>query len=80
MDASNHDMVGVLAREMNTIFSPLKQNVNRTNTDNAQTYQQLSAQIGRITDFLGAPQTVVRCRPNQVIIQGEEPTIDQVRP
>lgn len=43
MDASNHDMVGLLAREMNTIFSPLIQNVNRTNTDNAQTYQQLSA-------------------------------------
>ncbi|XP_050874959.1 uncharacterized protein LOC127078556 [Lathyrus oleraceus] len=36
--------------------------------------------MGRITDFLGAPQSVVRRRPNQVIIQGEEPTIDQVRP
>ncbi|XP_050909424.1 uncharacterized protein LOC127123228 [Lathyrus oleraceus] len=36
--------------------------------------------MGRITDFLGAPQPAVRRRPNQVIIQGEEPTIDQVRP
>ncbi|XP_050896268.1 uncharacterized protein LOC127103011 [Lathyrus oleraceus] len=80
MDASNHDMVGVLAREMNTIFSPLIQNVNRTNNDNAQTYQQLSAQMGRISDFLDAPQSFVRRRPNQGIIQEEEPTINQVRP
>ncbi|XP_050897183.1 uncharacterized protein LOC127104002 [Lathyrus oleraceus] len=36
--------------------------------------------MGRIADFLGAPQSSVRRRPNQVIIQGEEPTIDQVRP
>ena len=36
--------------------------------------------MGRITNFLGAPQSVVRRRPNQVIIQGEEPTIDEVRP
>ena len=54
--------------------------MNRTNTDNAQTYQQLSAQMGRIEDFLGAPQSSVRRRPNQVIIQEEEPTINQVRP
>ncbi|XP_050908710.1 uncharacterized protein LOC127122414 [Lathyrus oleraceus] len=80
MDASNHDMVGVLAREMNTIFSPLIQNVNRTNNDNAQTYQQLSAQMGRIADFLGTPQSSVRRRPNQVIIQEEEPTINQEVP
>ncbi|XP_050897532.1 uncharacterized protein LOC127104388 [Lathyrus oleraceus] len=79
MDASNHDMVGVLSREMNTIFSPLIQNVNKTNNDNAQTYQQLPAQMGRIADFLGAPQSSVRRRPNQVIIQEEEPTINQVR-
>ncbi|XP_050875075.1 uncharacterized protein LOC127078684 [Lathyrus oleraceus] len=80
MDASNHGMVGVLAREMNTSFSPLIQNVNRTNNDNAQTYQQLSAQMRRIADFLGAPQFSVRHRLNQVIIQEEEPTINQVRP
>ncbi|XP_050885331.1 uncharacterized protein LOC127089822 [Lathyrus oleraceus] len=36
--------------------------------------------MGRIANFLGAPQPAVRRRPNQVIIQGEEPTIDQVRP
>lgn len=78
MDASNHDMVGVLVREMNTIFSLLIQNVNKTNNDNAQTYQQMSAQMGRIADFLGAPHSSVRHRPNQVIIQEEEPTINQV--
>ncbi|XP_050875992.1 uncharacterized protein LOC127079657 [Lathyrus oleraceus] len=36
--------------------------------------------MGRIADFLGAPQSSVRRRPNQVIIQEEEPTINQVRP
>ncbi|XP_050914568.1 uncharacterized protein LOC127129426 [Lathyrus oleraceus] len=33
-----------------------------------------------IADFLGAPQSSVRRRPNQVIIQEEEPTINQVQP
>ena len=42
MDTSNHVMVGVLAREMNTIFSPLIHNINRTNQDNTQSYQQMS--------------------------------------
>ncbi|XP_050908838.1 uncharacterized protein LOC127122568 [Lathyrus oleraceus] len=51
-----------------------------TNNDNAKTYQQLSAQMGCIADFLGAPQSSIRRRPNQVIIHEEEPTINQVRP
>ncbi|XP_050902315.1 uncharacterized protein LOC127112536 [Lathyrus oleraceus] len=33
-----------------------------------------------ISDFLCAPQSSVRRRPNQVIIQEEKPTINQVRP
>ena len=31
MDDSNHDMIGVLAREMSIIFTHLIQNINRTN-------------------------------------------------
>ena len=49
MDDSNHDMVGILAREMNAIFNPLIQNINRTNQENA-------TQMARIADFFGAPQ------------------------
>ena len=47
MDDSNHDMVGVLAREMSTIFTPLIQNINRTNQENTHTYQQMSVQVAR---------------------------------
>src|SRR4051812_23160297 len=57
MDASNHDMVGVLAREMGSIFSPLITNIARTNQDNVEIYQKISSQIGRMADFFGAPQT-----------------------
>ncbi|XP_058760054.1 uncharacterized protein LOC131633361 [Vicia villosa] len=78
MDASNHDMVGVLAREMGSIFSPLITNLNRTNQDNVDTYQRLSTQIGRIAYFLGGPQTSTRRRNNQVVIQGDEPVIGPV--
>src|SRR3954468_8781015 len=49
MDARNHDMVGVLSREMGLIFSPLITNIVRTNQDNAETYQKISSQIGRMT-------------------------------
>ncbi|XP_058784446.1 uncharacterized protein LOC131659253 [Vicia villosa] len=80
MDASNQDMVGLLAREMNAIFSPLIQNLNRTNQDNSETCQQLLVQMGRIANFLGAPETSVRRRTKQLVIQADEPTINQVRP
>ena len=59
MDDNNHDMVGVLAREMSTIFTPLIQNINRTNQENTHAYQQMSAQMARITDFFGAPEAPV---------------------
>src|SRR4051812_45430222 len=80
MDASNQDMVGLLAREMNGIFSPLIQNINRTNQDNSETCQQLSIKMGRIANFLGAPKTSVHRRTNQIVIQEDEPAINQVRP
>ena len=73
MDDSNHDMVGFLAREMNAIFNPLIQNINRTNQENA-------AQMARIADFFGAPNAPARRRQNPVVIRNEEPIIEQIRP
>src|ERR1044072_9786205 len=73
MDDNNHDMVGVLAREMNSIFGPLIQNINRTTQENA-------AQMARIADFFGAPDAPARRRQNPVVIRNEEPTIEQIRP
>ena len=39
MDDSNDDIVGVMAREMSTIFTPLIQKINKTNQENTHTYQ-----------------------------------------
>ncbi|XP_058783888.1 uncharacterized protein LOC131658632 [Vicia villosa] len=36
--------------------------------------------MGRMTDFLGAPETLTRRRTNQIVIQDDEPTINQTRP
>ena len=36
--------------------------------------------MARIADFFGAPQAPARHRQNQVAIQEEEPTINQVQP
>ncbi|XP_058733562.1 uncharacterized protein LOC131605191 [Vicia villosa] len=80
MDASNQDMVGLLAREMRVIFSPLILNIDKTNRDNSETCRQLSAQMGRMADFLRAPETSTRRRTNQIVIQDDEPTINQIRP
>ena len=73
MDDSNHDMVGILAREMNVIFNPLIQNINRTNQENA-------TQMARIADFFGAPNVPARRRKNPGVIRNEEPIIEQIRP
>lgn len=53
MGESNLEMVNTLTQQMGTIFNPLITN---------QTYELLSNQMGRITDFFGTPQ--VQARPN----------------
>ena len=73
MDDSNHDMVGILAREMNAIFGPLSQKINRKNQENA-------VQMTRIADFFGAPNAPARHRQNPVVIRNEEPIIEQIQP
>ena len=88
MDDSNHEMLGVLAQQMGTIFNPLIQSTTQTNLQNAQANQQMAAQIGRLADFFGAPREAVRqpppqptwVRENQGIIFQEEPTINQAQP
>jgi hypothetical protein len=57
MDESNHDMVNMLTHQIGTVFNPLIQNAN-------QSFQLLATQMGRMTDFFGAPQV-----PNQQIPQ-----------
>src|ERR1051325_7695208 len=66
-------MVRLLAREMNAIFTPLIHNINRTNQEN-------SVQMARIADFFGALDAPIRTRQNQIVVQNEEPTIEQIRP
>ncbi|XP_058747141.1 uncharacterized protein LOC131620142 [Vicia villosa] len=55
-------------------------NINKTNQDNSETCQQLSAQMGQIANFLGAPETSVRRWTNQIVTKEDELTINQVRP
>ncbi|XP_058758287.1 uncharacterized protein LOC131631508 [Vicia villosa] len=77
MNASNHDMLGVLARELGSIFNPLATNIARTNQENVETYQKISSQIGRMADFLGVPQN--RRRNNQSTYQEGDPVLEQVQ-
>ncbi|XP_058751796.1 uncharacterized protein LOC131624893 [Vicia villosa] len=80
MDVRNQDMVGLLAREMRAIFSPLILNIDKSNQDNSETCRQMSAQMGRMAVFLGALETSICRRTNQIVIQDDEPTINQIRP
>ena len=43
MDDSNHEMVGVLAQKLSTIFNSLIQITTQTNLQNAQANQQMDA-------------------------------------
>ena len=43
MDDNNHEMLGVLAQHMGTIFNHLIQSTTQTNLQNAQANQQMAA-------------------------------------
>lgn len=49
MNESNHEMIHMMTQQMGTILRPLIQDSN-------QSYQQLTTQMTRIGDFLGAPR------------------------
>src|SRR3954462_6637515 len=55
MDASNHDMVGVLARELTSVLSPLMASVTTTNRENVEIFQKISSQMNRMAKFMGVP-------------------------
>ena len=51
MDESNHEMVNLLTQQIGTVFNPLIRDTNRS-------YQALTTQMARITDFSAPPQQV----------------------
>jgi len=56
MDDSNHKMVNLLTQKIGTVFNHLIHNKN-------QSYQALTTQIGRITDFFTPLQPVYQQIP-----------------
>lgn len=48
MDESNYDMVHAVTKHVGNMFIPLLENTTRS-------YQQLTHQMGKIVNFLGAP-------------------------
>jgi len=48
MDESNHEMVNLLTQQISTVFNPLIRDTTRS-------YQALTTQMGRITDFFAPP-------------------------
>lgn len=66
MDESNHEMVKMPTQQIGTVFNPLIHNTN-------QSYQLFTNQMGRITNFFGAPQAqaqpipqIVQARPIRI--------------
>lgn len=77
IDESNHEIVQMLANQMNTIFNPLIQNTTQTN-------KQIAAQMTHIVDFFGVPQPPRHPQrewmiENQGVALEEDPTINQVQ-
>src|SRR6266487_241654 len=66
MDESNHEMVNMLTQQIGTIFNPLFQTTNNS-------YQLLANQMGRMTDFFGAPNA-----PNTAMHNGQNEPIPNV--
>ena len=56
MDESNHEMVNLLTKQIGTVFNPLIRDTNWS-------YQALTIQMGRITDFFALPQSVYQLVP-----------------
>jgi hypothetical protein len=64
MDESNHEMVNLLTQQIGTMFNPLIRETNRS-------YQALTTQMGRITNFFAPPQPVYQPVTQ---IQNQQPT------
>src|SRR4051812_24336683 len=77
MDASNHDMVGVLARELTSVLSPLMANVTTTNRENVEIFQKISSQMNRMAEFMGV--TPPKRKNKQPSNQEERPILERVQ-
>lgn len=54
-------MINMLKQKIGIVLNPLIHNTNHN-------YQQLAPKMGRIADFLGAPQMLVQQFPNNQIL------------
>src|SRR3954470_17032800 len=77
MDASNHDMVGVLARELTSVLSPLMTNIATTNRENVEIFQKISSQMNRMAEFMGV--TPPKRKDKQPSNQEERPILERVQ-
>src|SRR3954465_12288335 len=77
MDASNHDMIGVLARELTSVLSPLMANVTTTNRENVEIFQKISSQMNRMAEFMGVPPP--KRKDKQPSNQEERPILERVQ-
>jgi hypothetical protein len=76
MDESNHEMFNLLTQQIDTVFNPLIQDTDRS-------YQALTTQMGRITDFFAPPQPVYQPVPqiqNQQLLRLIEPMVQRPQP
>src|SRR3954469_5747138 len=77
MDASNHDMVGVLARELTSVLNPLMASVTTTNRENVEIFQKTSSQMNRMAEFMGVPPP--KRKDKQPVNQEERPILERVQ-
>lgn len=69
MDESNHEMVQMLTQTLTTVLNPLIQNTTQSN-------QQMTAQVARMSEFLGIPQHQ-RPLPRDWVRENQEPTFEE---
>ncbi|XP_050918463.1 uncharacterized protein LOC127135881 [Lathyrus oleraceus] len=80
MDASNHDMVGVLAREMNTVFSPLIQNEEEPTINQVRPPRQAPDErvIWARLEQQPVRQEVPEEQPRRVMMVNRDQDVDEV--
>src|SRR4051812_34397704 len=77
MDASNHDMLGALAKELTSIFTPLLTNITCTNRENVETFQKMSSQMNRMAEFMGVTQP--KRKDKQPAYQEGMPVLERIQ-
>ncbi|AES69616.1 hypothetical protein MTR_3g032260 [Medicago truncatula] len=66
----NHDMVNMVTQQVTTVINHLIQETNNS-------YQALSQQMGRIADFLGAPQVRITPAVRNTNPRQREPLVEE---